>query len=486
MKKYFIMTFGCQMNYADSEKVNMLLLQSGFMSTKDWKDADLIIFNTCSVRKKWEDRVFGMYEEIQKEKERLAKLGIWKRFVIWITGCMVRKSWVNEKYFDATLKKRERAKKIEYVSEENALLNNDDKLFPRMPNLDFVFRIEEVNYLNKILSTIFDEQIWSDHKFDDYLKAKQLRENPASASVIIQKWCDNFCTFCIVPYTRDREISREKIDIINEIKDAVNSWATEVTLLGQNVNSYGKQFHKSHWNEEKSAWNSGIWKSPFRELLEEVSNIDWINRIRFTSSNPHDMIDDILDAHFELPNMCNYIHFALQSGNDEILKKMNRRHKYEEFKRIVKYLREKDPLFSISTDIIVWFSGETEEQFQDTVRAIEELEFDFVYIARYSVRTGTIASKIYQDDVTSEEKARRWHILNWILEKNVAKRNALMLGRIEEILISGIKWDEFVWRTRNFKEVQFSHSKNYKVWDTIKVKITSLDKWVLKWEIVNN
>lgn len=483
MKKYFIQTFGCQMNYADSEKINMLLLQSGFMKSKTWQEADLIIFNTCSVRKKWEDRVFWMYEEIEKEREKLEKINSNKKYIVWITWCMVRKTWISDLYFESD-KKRDRAKKIELLKEEWWIFNNDDKLFPRFKTLDFTLRIEEIRYLNKILSEIYKENIWNDYKFDDYMKAKQLRENPASASIIIQKWCDNFCSFCIVPYTRDREISRNPDEIINEVKEAVASWAKEITLLGQNVNSYGKQFKKNHWNEEKSAWNAGVWKSPFRELLEEINKIEWLERIRFTSSNPHDMTQDILDAHFELPKMCNYLHFALQSGNNEILKKMNRRHTYEDFKKIITYLRERDPLFTISTDIIVWFSWETEEMFTDTLKAIEELEFDFVYNARYSPRVWTLASKIYPDDISSQDKAKRWHRLNDIMEKVVKDRNSLMIWKIEELMITDKKWSEFRWRTRNFKEIVFNWLDELKIWDLIKIKITELDKWVLKWEMI--
>jgi len=270
------------------------------------------------------------------------------------------------------------------------------------------------------------------------------------------------------------------------------------------------------WNDEKSKWqithsslidNSSftkwfIWEtkkfiSPFRKLLNKLDETSGIDRIRFTSSNPHDMTKDILDAHFELKKTCNYLHFALQSGNDEILKKMNRKHTYEDFKKQVLYLRNIDPFFSISTDIIVWFSWETEEMFNDTVKAIKELELDFVYIARYSVRSWTIASKIYPDDVPDNIKAERWHILNSVLEENVKKRWEKMIWKIEEILISWEKEWQFFWRTRNFKEVFFSkHILNssliggpwrvYNIWDIVKVKITWINDWVLIWEIESN
>lgn len=482
MRKYYIKTFWCEMNKADSEKINMLLLQSGFMKVNDIKNADLVILNTCSVRQKWEDRVFWYLQEIKqinKGREKDSK----PKIISGITGCMVRKTWMNEIYLDEN-NKRNKAKQIELLKSESGIFNNDDKLFPRMPNLDFTLRIEEVKYLSFILSHIYGEKVWSDDKFDDYLKMAQHRENNFQASVIVQTWCDNFCTFCIVPYTRWREISREHSEIIEEIKNLAKSWTKEISLVGQNVNSYWKQKNLKLWNEEKSKWNDWAWTSPFRELLNDIDKIEGIDRIRFTSSNPHDMTSDILDAHFELDATCNYLHFALQSGNDTILKKMNRRHTYNDFKSMVEYLRSKDPFFSISTDIIVWYSGETDEMFQDTVKAVRELEIDFVYIARYSVRNWTIASKIYPDDVSDETKAERWHILNEVMAENVKKRWEKMIWNTFEVMISWEKDEQFFGRTRNFKEVFFEKNDKYQLWDIVNVEITWVDGWVLTWKLV--
>lgn len=477
MKNYYIKTFWCEMNKADSEKINMILLQSGFKKSLDYKSADLVILNTCSVRKKWEDKVYSMLKEI-KDINALSD----KKIVVWVTGCMVRKTWMNQKYYASW--ERETAKEITYIKDSSWIFNNDDKLFPKLENLDFTLRIEEVKYLNLILTHIYDEKIGSDDKFDDYLKQAQLRENKFSASVIVQTGCDNFCTFCIVPYTRWREISREHSEIIQEIQKLAESGTKEISLVGQNVNSYGKQKNTKLWNQEKSKWNDWVWVSPFRLLLDDINAIEWIDRIRFTSSNPHDMTQDILDAHFDLDKTCNYLHFALQSWNDEMLKRMNRKHTYNDFKSMVQYLRSKDPFFSISTDIIVGYSWETEEMFQDTLKAVEELEIDFVYIARYSVRQGTLASKIYPDDVPDSVKAHRWHTLNTVLEENVRKRGERMLWVEEDILISWEKDWDFFGRTRNFKEVFFPKIEWKNIWDLTRVKITQLDGWILKWENV--
>jgi len=476
MKKYFIQTFWCAMNSADSEKIHMLMLQSWFIKVNNWQNADLVILNTCSVRQKWEDKVIWLLSEIKKYN---------KNIITAITWCMVRKTWIAAKYLNDYKRDKNKSKKITLISSSDEIFNNDDKLFPRLKTLDIVFRIEDLKYFPLILSHIYKENIWKDYAFADYLKQKQLRENKSQWIIIIQSWCDNYCTYCIVPYTRWSEKSRNINEIVSEAKELVNDWVKEIMLVWQNVNSFWKQWvDKKFWNEEKGKWNDWLWKSPFRELLEELNKIDWLDRIRFTSSNPHDMTQDILDAHFDLPKMCNYLHFALQSWSNEMLRKMNRRHKYEDFRKMVKYLRSRDPLFSISTDIIVWFSWETEEIFEMTKKAFEECEFDFTYNARYSVRKWTIAAKIYPDDISDETKAKRWHILNDMLLESIQKRNTLMLWRVEQILVSWEKDWKLIWRTRNFKEVRFNKVEWINIWDYCDVKIEEIDKYVLNWSIV--
>ncbi len=615
------------MNYADSEKIDMILRSAGFWKVIDPVQADVIVMNTCSVRQKWEDRVFGFMHQIERYHKK-DKTG--KKPIFGITGCMVRKSGLAKRYLKDEAGnmyeeyKRQNAEKIVLLDSSEALENYDDELFLRSQSIDFVFRIEEVSYLTKILSLITGEDIGNDAKFNEYLAVKQLQENPSSANIIIQTGCDNFCTFCIVPHTRGRESSRPSDEIVAEIEQVVKSGTKEITLLGQNVNSYGKETRAKLWNSEALKWSeapfvkggrgdfsrkthipyredlvekakelrknmtwpektiwysllnwdkigwfrflrqkplldyivdfycdelnlvieidgeSHIWieeydkkrtedlnavgisvirftndevlknlewvyenivqqikilrpsgtsfakevfKTPFRELLEKIDDIDGIDRIRFTSSNPHDMTRDILDAHFELPNMCNYLHIALQSGSDTMLTRMNRKHTYADFKSQVDYLRDRDTLFSISTDIIVGFPGETEDEFQATARAMRECQFDFAFIARYSSRSGTLATTRYEDDISSQEKARRWTILNDILRETAKNRNLLMIGREEEILITGEWKDEtLVGRTRNFKEVFIPYTPDIKIGDIVLVKIVEGSGWVLKGE----
>ena len=495
IKTYHIKTFGCQMNYADSEKIDMILRSAGLRKIIDPIRADVIIMNTCSVRQKGEDRVFGFMREISRyhknnHTDMVPLFGI--------TGCMVRQSGLAKRYLldeEGAMKseqyKRKNADSITLLHNTDSLMNYDDELFLRSPLIDFVFRIEEVSYLTKILSLIIGEDIGNDAKFNEYLAVKQLQENPSSANIIIQTGCDNFCTFCIVPHTRGRELSRPQDEIVREIEEAVKNGTREVTLLGQNVNSFGKETRAKLWNTEEFTWNSKDVTTPFRELLESINEISSLDRIRFTSSNPHDMTRDILDAHFVLSKMCPYLHFALQSGSDTMLKKMNRKHTYADFKAQLDYLRSRDPLFSISTDIIVGFPWETEEEFQATATAMRECQFDFAFIARYSPRSGTVATLRYEDDISPTEKARRWNILNDILRESVFARNTLMVGREEEILITWEGKDEtWVWRTRNFKEVfiegwrMSTEQHIIQVGDLVKVKIIESDGWVLKGERV--
>ena len=464
------------MNYADSEKINMILLQSWLRKVLECGETDFLILNTCSVRQKWEDRVYGYIREARALAEKQNKT-----LIVGITGCMVRKTGLHAKYYESE-RKRKATKSIERMKDESSLFNSDDKIFGVTDTIDFTLRIEEIHYLTKILSLITQTEIGNDAKWNDYLQVKQSQDNPGSANVIIQTGCDNFCSFCIVPYTRGREKSRPQDEILQEIAECVANGSREVTLLGQNVNSYGKETKKKLWNVEELKWNwEDLETTPFRELLEKANAIKGLDRMRFTSSNPHDMTPDILSAHFELDHMCHYLHFALQSGSDEVLKNMNRKHSFEDFRLQVAYLRSRNPLFSISTDIIVGFPGETEEQFQETIRAFEICDFDFAYIARYSPRRGTRATDTMTDTVPMEEKARRWDILNNILYKSVQKRGQLMLERTEEILIVG--WEkewQLVGRTRNFKEVHIDFDKDIRAGDLVTVKITEIDRWVLK------
>ncbi len=471
------------MNHADSEKIHMLLAQAGMSFVNAWEEADIAIFNTCSVRQKGEDKVFWAVEEIDRYRRKTGR-----DIRVGLTGCMTRKTGIHKKYYDYT--GRDNTTKITPTQTGNTLdiptlYNSDDELFIRTDNIDFVIRIEEIGALTALLSILYGEDIGQDDTFQSYLRIKQESESSTSANVIIQTGCDNYCTFCIVPYTRGHELSRPEYEIVQDCVEVVDRGAKEITLLWQNVNSYGKETRKNLWNPEELMWNSAAVQTPFRELLEKINAIPNLNRIRFTSSNPHDMTRDILDAHFDLEKCCHFLHFALQSGDNDILRKMNRKHTYEDFKTQVQYLRSRDPLFGISTDIIVWFPGETEEHFENTVKAFQECQFDFAYIARYSPRKLTYAAKMpWQID--SDTKAKRWDKLNQVMYNVIQERNQRMIGREEVILISkmDLETGEISGRTRNFKEVFLPKKDTISLGDLVPVRITEWDKWILRWVLL--
>ena len=241
------------MNYADSEKINMVLLSAGLSRTLDVGKADVVILNTCSVRQKGEDRVFSFIAQTKK-----LALHEGRKVFTGITGCMVRKTGISSKFLDKEMKRHSNKGEIELLDGMNGIFNKDDELLWRSSEIDFVFRIEEVGYVTKILSAISGENIGNDEKWEEYLRARQARENPASANIIIQTGCDNFCSFCIVPHTRGREKSRPLPEIVSEVTQAVADGAHEITLLGQNVNSYGKETRKKLWNPDALTWKRDL------------------------------------------------------------------------------------------------------------------------------------------------------------------------------------------------------------------------------------
>lgn len=271
-KTFCIQTFGCQMNHADSEKIHMLLAQAGLSKVDTWEEADIVIFNTCSVRQKGEDKVFGYIEEIDKLRHQTGR-----DIKVGLTGCMTRKTGLNKKYYDYA--GRQNTTKITLTQTTDTidaptLYNSDDELFHRVDTIDFVVRIEEIGSLTTLLSIMYGEDIGQDDNFQSYLRVKQERNTSKSANVIIQTGCDNYCTFCIVPYTRGHEISRPQDEVVQECVEVVeHQGAKEVTLLGQNVNSYGKETRKNLWNLEELTWTAPTVRTPFRELLERLNEI---------------------------------------------------------------------------------------------------------------------------------------------------------------------------------------------------------------------
>ncbi len=384
MAKYSIKTFGCQANIADSNSISGVLEALGYeelilpkfdTETEEFSfilnNADLFIVNTCSVRQKSEDKVYGMGKVIKMVKDETGK----KPFMV-LAGCMVgsvtgeRQRWEFEKLH----------KKTPWVD----LFINPHQIF-ELPVI-----LQKQGVLNEAALAKFDPK---------NVNAKL--DSPLHAFVNISYGCDNFCTYCVVPYARGKEISRGEEEILKEIKHRIGQGVKQITLCGQNVNSWGLG------TTEKFEIRSGSdQKLPFADLLRKIHDIPELEKISFLSSNPFDFTQDLVDA-VSLPKISNYIHIAIQSGNNEVLKRMNRRHTVEDFVAIVEKLKKVKPDLEIGTDIIVGFPGETREQFMDTVELFKKVYFAVAYIAMYSPRKGTPAEKFFTDDVSRDEKKYR-------------------------------------------------------------------------------
>lgn len=390
-KKYYIKTYGCQANIADSNSLAGILESLGFeevpepknaknereMLDKVLKKVDLFVVNTCSVRQKSEDKVYGLgklFSDFPKNKK--------KPFVI-MAGCMVGSTIGDRKRFSP----RELKNKTPWV---------DEYIDPTE-----IFKIPEILIKNEQLSD------WAVKKFDPK-KVKSKQRDKKHAFVNISNGCDNFCRFCVVPFARGPEVSRTKQEIIKEIQNLTKNGISEITLCGQNVNSWGLT-----WDEKFKIRSGSKQKIPFADLLREIHDIPEIKKIEFISSNPFDFTQDLINV-MKLPKISNYLHIAVQSGSNEVLKKMNRRHTIEDFLQLIEKIKKVRPDVELGTDIIVGFPGETEKQFQKTVDLFKKVPFAVAFISIYSPRKGTPADKFYKDDVSRNEKRRRHKVLTKI------------------------------------------------------------------------
>lgn len=461
---FAIKTFGCQMNISDSERITGLLQPLGWSQVEYEENPNLVIFNTCSIRKKAEDRVMGMIHNLGKLKEKNPDLRI------GITGCMVKQTGIRR----------------DILSSEREDLVSLDPLFQVIPHADFVFRIEDLTQLADQLDELYPMQRQEQHDnngnnkdFHFYLNIKPQYKTSSQISVPIMTGCNHFCSYCVVPFTRGREISRPLAKIIEEITIAAEQGATEVTLLGQNVNSYqmGDDATQSFYHQRNK-------KSDFVILLEEIDKISGITRVRYTSSHPRDFDDDLIQAHVNLKSMCDYVHLPVQSGDNEVLKSMRREYHVEEFIEKIKRLRQAVPSVTLSTDMIVGFCGETEKQFENTLRFVKEVEFDLIYLAQYSPRKGTLSGERMEDDVPHAEKLRRWHAVNDALEEVVYKRNQQYADQTLEVLVEESKKGFYVGKARNWKSVRFSSDHEDLVGKVVNVKITTPKTWILEGAMV--
>lgn len=452
-KKLFIESYGCQMNFADSEIVASILANEGYNTTQNLEEADLVLVNTCSIRDKAEQTVRKRLEKYNAVKT------INPSMKVGVLGCMAER--LKSKFL-------EEEKIVDMVVGPDA--------YKDIPNL-----LKDVNdgrdAINVILSK---EETYGD------IAPVRLNSNGVTAFVSITRGCDNMCTFCVVPFTRGRERSRDPQSIMEEIKDLYERGFKEVTLLGQNVDSYlwyggglKKDFDKATEMQKATAVD-------FAQLLDMSATAHPKMRFRFSTSNPQDMHDEVIQVMAKHNNICKYIHLPVQSGSTRILKEMNRQHTREEYMALVDRIYNIIPEISLSQDMITGFPTETEEDHQDTLSLMEYVNYDFGYMFAYSERPGTLAARKLEDDVPEEVKKRRLQEVIDLQQKISLKRTRRFLGETVEVLIEkeSKKSDEH-WSGRNSQNTTVVFPKgNYKVGDFVMVKITDCTSATLIGEVV--
>lgn len=435
--KYYIETWGCQMNEEDSEKLSGMLKRQGYTRTEVREDASIIIFNTCCVRENAENKVFGNLGRLKKQKEQNPDL------IIAICGCMMQQKGMA------------------------------DDVLKRFPYVDIIFGTHNSYKFPEYLNRVKTEGVQIKEIFDKETEIVEGvpidRLSNIKAFVTIMYGCNNFCTYCVVPYVRGRERSRKPEDIENEIRDLVAKGYKEVTLLGQNVNSYGKGLEE---------------EITFAQLLRRINEIEGLERIRFMTSHPKDLTLDVVYAIRDCDKICEQIHLPVQSGSDRILKVMNRHYTKEQYLKLAKEIRKEIPDVTFSTDIIVGFPGETEEDFNETLELVKEVQYDAAFTFIYSRRNHTPADKM-ENQIPDDVKHERFNRLVEVVNAGIAKGNKEAEGKVYEVLVEGTsKNDEtkLTGRTRNGKLVNFTGCKEL-IGKLVDVKITKANSFSLIGEV---
>lgn len=435
MKKYHIITFGCQMNEHDSETIAGMLAQQGMEPVLDKKEADIVIINTCSVRENADKRFFGTLGQLKKKKTENPE------FVVGVCGCMMQQQHVI------------------------------DMLKMKYPWVDIIFGTHNIHMFPQLLENVMNEKqkimdIWEDGgEIVEGLPAKRLYRHKAFVNIMYG--CNNFCTYCIVPYTRGRERSRKPLDILNEVRNLVDDGVKEITLLGQNVNSY-----------------KGDEDTDFAALIYMLNDIEGLERIRFMTSHPKDLSDRLIQAYKDCDKLCRNIHLPVQSGSSSILKRMNRRYTKEDYLRLVERLRTAVPDITISTDIIVGFPGETEEDFLETLDLAEQVRYDSAFTFLYSIRKGTPAEK-FEDQIPEDIKHERFNRLVDTINRISAEKNSEYVGTVQQVLVEGTSKNDIMTysgRTDGFKLVNFKASEDL-TGKTVPVRITESNTFSLVGEL---
>lgn len=442
-KTFHITTFGCQMNEHDSETLAGMLIEKGYVPAAERKDANIVIFNTCSIRENADKRFFGTLGQLKRRKTEQRE-----NFTVCVCGCMMQQQHII------------------------------DTIKAKYPWVDVIFGTHNLHQLPELLDNLYREKhkqlaIWEEGgEIVEGLPARRLFKHKAFVNIMYG--CNNFCTYCIVPYTRGRERSRAAEDILKEVQALAADGVKEITLLGQNVNSY------------KGISRENSEKTDFTDLIYMLSEVDGIERIRFMTSHPKDISDKLIAAYGKCEKLCHYIHLPVQAGSSKVLKEMNRHYTREDYLEIVRKLREVDPDIAISTDIIVGFPGETEEEFEETLTLCEEVRYDSAFTFLYSVRKGTPAEK-FENQIPEEIKHERFNRLVDVINRISAEKNAEYVGRIEKVLVDGPSKNNsktYGGRTESFKLVNFRGTPDM-IGQVIDVLITGANTFSLEGEVKN-
>lgn len=434
-RTFHITTFGCQMNEHDSEVIDGLLTERGFSSVKERKDASIVIINTCSVRDNADKRFFGTLGQLKKRKESDPS------FIVCVCGCMMQQQRVV------------------------------DTIKAKYPWVDVIFGTNSIHHIPELIEKVAIEKekvvdiIENTEEIVEGLPAKRLFDHKALVNIMFG--CNNFCTYCIVPYTRGREKSRAPEAIVAEIKGLVADGVKEIMLLGQNVNSYD---------------GNG---TSFAELLKMLNDVDGLERIRFMTSNPKDLSDELIEAFAVCDKLCRNLHLPIQSGSNRVLKRMNRKYTREDYLKLIEKLRKTVPDITLSTDIIVGFPGETNEDFEETLSIVKEVEYDSAFTFIYSIRKGTPAEK-FEDQIEESEKHRRFDLLVNAVNEISEKKNKAYQDRVEKVLVDGISKNDkstLTGRTDGFKLVNFAGKKEL-IGSIVDVKITDAKTFSLFGEVI--
>lgn len=437
--RYYLRTYGCQMNENDSEKIAGMLESVGYSPADSPDDADLILLNTCCVRRNAEDKVYGRIGQLKRVKEQNPDL------ILAVCGCMVQQE------------------------AELAVIQND------YPYVDLVFGTHNLHRLPELLDQVQNGrrrviEVWDSE--GEIIEGLPTRRQPGfQAWMTVMYGCNNFCSYCIVPYVRGRERSRSKESILDEVRSLVGEGFCEFTLLGQNVNSYGKDLGEEY---------------DFASLIRDVSRIAGVKRLRFTTSHPKDMSERLVDVIAAEGNICEHVHLPLQAGSDRVLRLMNRGYTRDDYLRLTDLIRERIPQAAITTDLIVGFPGETRSDFEDTLDMVRRVRFDSAFTFAFSPRTGTPAASM-PDQVEHQERMDRLYELIQTQNAVSKERNSEMLDQVVELLVEGKSAKDSSrcrGRTRTNKIVTFDPQGDLSIGSSVWVRITRAKTWTLEGERV--